>query len=307
MNSYQFEFPYIFILIPFIWFCFRKCPARSLSIYFPYIDVLVGSKAARNLWLELSKWLGIILLVTALASPVTVTTYKNVQHNARDIMIILDSSTSMLERGFDNSSLLRDKFSVVVDAVKSFIKDRKNDRVGIITFADIAYIASPITYDKKFLQTVLSKQKVGIAGKKTALYDALLQSIYMLENSQAKSKIAIVLTDGADTASSTKYEDILKFIKKSKVKLYIIGVGQKDGLDMKKLKEMASVSKGKLYLAENKSVLKNIYKEIDKSETSKVKTISYEKYKYYYNYPLVFSIIFLLIYIYFKSIRAIVK
>ena len=307
MSSFKFEFPYLFILIPFIWFCFKKCPARSLSIYFPYINVLIGSKAVKNLWLEGAKWLGVILLIASLASPVVVTTYKNVQHNARDVMLILDSSTSMLERGFDNSHLLKAKFDVVLDVIKSFVKDRKNDRIGLITFANLAFIASPITYDKEFLQTVLSKQKVGIAGKKTALYDALLQSIYMLENSDAKSKIAIVLTDGADTVSKTKYEDILKFLKKSKVKLYLIGVGQKDSLDVKKLKELARVSHGKLFLADSKKVLQHIYKEIDKLETSKVKTITYEKYKYYYNFPLVFSIIFLLIYIYFKSIRAIVK
>jgi len=307
MSSFTFEYKFAFLLIPLFWFCLKKCPAKGMAIYLPYIQVLIGSKAVKNIWVDITKWLGIISLVTALASPVIVTTYNNIKKDSRDIMLIVDSSTSMLERGFDNKNLLRDKFSVVMDVVKDFINKRKDDRIGIVNFADSAYIASPLTFDKHYLKMVIDRQKVGIAGKNTAIYDALLQSLYILSNSKAKNKIAILLTDGKDTKSVTKYQDIIKLLKKSKVKLYTIGVTQDGKIDAKKLKELSDISGGEFFITTNKKELSKIYKKIDKIETTKIKAQSYKKYKYYYFFPLIFAILFLTLFIYLKSIKGLAK
>ncbi len=307
MSSFTFEYKFVFLLIPIFWFCLKKCPAKGMAIYLPYIQVLIGSKVVKNIWVEITKWLGIIFLVTALASPVVVTTYNNIKKDSRDIMLIIDSSTSMLERGFDEKSLLRDKFSVVMDIVKDFINKRKDDRIGIINFADSAYIASPLTFDKHYLKMVIDKQKVGIVGKNTAIYDALLQSLYILSNSKAKNKIAILITDGKDTKSVTKYQDIIKMLKKSKVRLYVIGVTQDGKLDTQKLKELAKIGSGEFFITSNKKELAKIYQKINKLETTKIKSQSYKKYKYYYFFPLIFAIIFLTLFIYLKSIKGLAK
>ena len=307
MSHYSFEFPYAFLLLVVFWFCFKKCPAKSLAIYLPYIHLFISNKKVKSRWSDIFKWLGLIAFVTALASPVKVEIYNNVKKEARDIMLILDSSKSMLDRGFDENNPKLDKFSVVTDVVSKFIKDRKGDRIGLINFSSSAFVASPLTFDKSYLEYIISKQRVGLVGSRTAIYDALLQAIYILEKSEAKTKIAILLTDGIDNMSITKFNEIKEAVKKSKVKLYIIGIGSIDDLDVPKLKELANAGKGKFYLATSSSLLENIYKKIDKSETTKIKGESYKKYTYYYYFPLIFAIIFLLLFVYYKSIKGVAK
>jgi Ca-activated chloride channel family protein len=307
MSHYSFEFPYAFLLLVLFWFCFKKCPAKSLAIYLPYIHLFISNKKVKSRWSDIFKWLGLIAFVTALASPVKVEIYNNIKKEARDIMLVIDSSKSMLDRGFDENNPKLDKFSVVRDVVSKFIKDRKGDRIGLINFSSSAFVASPLTFDKSYLEYIISKQRVGLVGSRTAIYDALLQAIYILEKSEAKTKIAILLTDGIDNMSVTKFREIKEAVKKSKVKLYIIGIGSIDDLDVPKLKELASAGRGKFYLATSSSLLENIYKKIDKSETTKIKGESYKQYTYYYYFPLIFAIIFLLLFVYYKSIKGVAK
>ena len=307
MSHFSFEFPYLFLLIPLFWFCFKNCPAKSTSIYLPYINVLIGKKSIKSRWLEFLKWGAIVTFVTALASPVVVTTYNRTKQDARDIMLVIDSSKSMLERGIDINNPKKNKFDAVKEVVRDFIKNRKADKIGLVNFASSAFIASPLTFDKKYLNDILLKQKVGIAGKRTAIYDALLQAIYLLNNSKVKSKIIILLTDGIDNMSETGYKDIINFIKRTKVKLYTIGVGTSRDLEVDKLQGLAKAGGGEFYMANDEKTLKNIYTNIDKSETSEVVAKSYKKYKYYYYFPLMVSIVLLLIFVYFKSIKGIAR
>ena len=307
MSQYSFEFPYIFLLLPLFWFCQKKCPAKSIAIYFPYIHVLLGDKKIKSRWLEIIKWIAIVALITALASPVKVTKVNNVKQEGRDIMLLIDSSKSMLDGGFDINNPKKDKFSVVKEIVTSFINDRKSDRIGLINFASSAFIASPLTFDKKYVEDILKKQRVGIVGKRTAIYDALIQALYILSNSKTKSKTIILLTDGIDNMSQTRFEELVDVATKSKIKIYVIGIGKEQELDTQKLKQIAFVSRGKFFLASNSDTLKKIYKEIDKSETSKIKAKSYTIYKYYYYFPLIIAIIFFMFYLYFKSVKGIAK
>jgi Ca-activated chloride channel family protein len=307
MSRYSFEYPFVFLLIFLFWFCFKKCPARNIAIYFPYIYILFKGKKVKSRWLDILKWIAIVLLLIALASPVKITKIDNIKQEGRDIMLIIDSSKSMLDKGFDIKDVKKDKFSAVLEVVDNFIKNRKSDRVGLINFASSAFIAAPLTYDKNYISSILKRQKVGIVGKRTAIYDALIQALYIMQNSDTKNKAIILLTDGMDNMSENSFDETLDVAMKSKIKTYIIGVGNKRELDIEKLKHLAFVSGGKFYLATNKDTLSKIYKEIDKLETKKIKAQSYTVYKYYYYFPLMFSIIFLMIYVYLKSVRGIVK
>ena len=307
MSHFSFEFPYVFLLLIPFWFCIKRCPAKSMAIYLPYIQVLIGKKSLKSRWIEVLKAIAILSFFVALASPVMVTKYNNIQKEGRDIMLIIDSSSSMKERGFDINDLKKDKFSAVIDVVSNFIDSRKNDRIGLINFASSAFIASPLTFDKKFLKDILKKQRVGIAGRRTAIYDALLQGLYILENSKTKSKIAILLTDGIDNMSQNSFDEIVDLTKQINVKLYTIGIGENKDIEAQKLEKLAEAGGGKFFLATNKETLSNIYKEIDQSATTKIKSQSYKEYKYYYYYPLMLAILLLMLYIYIKSVRGVAK
>ena len=307
MSHFSFEFPYAFLLLPLFWFCFRECKARSMGIYLPYIHVLLGDKRVNSRLLDILKWGAIISFVIALASPVKVTNYRNIKKGAHDIMLIIDSSKSMLDRGFDSSNPKKDKFSAVKEVVHDFITLRKSDRIGLINFASSAFIASPLTFDKEYLLNILKKQIVGLVGSRTAIYDSLLEAEYILASSKAKSRIAILLTDGIDNMSKTSFQDILELTKKSNIKLYIIGIGEKSDIDTQKLEKLAKEAKGKFFFVSDKKQLEQIYREIDKSEATKIQGESYKRYTYYYYFPLVISIVLFLLFIYFRSVKGISK
>jgi Ca-activated chloride channel family protein len=306
MNHFSFEFPYVFLLLPLIWLCQKKCPAKGDAIYFPYVELFFSSKALKNLWGSIFKWLSIIFIITALASPVVVSTF-HAKADARDIMFVLDSSNSMLKKGFDDKNILKSKFQSIIEVLEAFIKKRESDRIGLITFATTASIASPLTFDREYLLNIVKKQKTGLVGEKTAIYDTLIRAIYLLENSKAKSKTIILLTDGNDNISVTTFDEIVSFLKKSHIKLYVIGVGDKRELDIKKLKELAKAGGGEFFFAGSKQSLSKIYEAINKSETSSMKAKTYKVYTYYYYFPLMFSMIFLMFFIYFKSVRGVAK
>ena len=307
MNHYSFEFPYAFLLLPLFWFCSHLCRARTMAIYLPYIHVLLGEKRVATKLLDILKWGAIISFVIALASPVKVTKYYNVKKEARDIMLIIDSSKSMLDRGFDSNNPKKDKFSAVIEVVNDFIAKRSSDRIGLINFASSAFIASPLTFDKEYLVNILKKQTVGLVGSRTAIYDSLLEAEYILAGSSAKSRIAILLTDGADNMSRTTFRDILELTKKSSIKLYIIGIGEKSDIDTQKLEELAKEAKGRFYLVSQKRELANIYREIDKSETTDIRSEGYKQYTYYYYFPLVVAIVLFLLFVYLRSVKGITK
>ena len=307
MSHFSFEFPYAYLLLPLFWFCLKKCRAKTMAIYLPYIEVLIGKKSLKSRWLDFIKWGAIFSVITALASPVKVTTFTDTHQEARDIMLVIDSSKSMLDRGFDANNPTKDKFTAVKEVVRSFINDRKNDRVGLITFASSAFIASPLTFDRKYLQDILLKQKVGIVGSRTAINDALLQALYTLEASKVKSKIIILLTDGIDNMSETPFADLVDVLKESKIKLYTIGIGDFKDLEVPKLKALANAGRGKFFMTTNKKTLSKIYAQIDASETTKVQGKTYKRYKYFYYFPLMIGIILLLIYVYSKSVRGVAR
>jgi len=301
MNQFSFEYPYAFALIFLFLICAKYCPARSRAIYFPHISSLLSLSAKKSRLLEILKWVGIISLLSALASPVITNEYKNIKKKGRDIMLIIDSSDSMRQRGFDPSDPYKSKFDVVKEVVKDFIAKRKGDRIGLINFARVAFVASPLTFEHNFLRKIVNMQELGIAGKKTAINDALLQTYNILSKSDAKSKVAILLTDGIDNASHISSNDILKLISKSDIKLYTIGIGSYRDYDAEYLEALAKAGGGKFYSASNKQMLSKIYSDIDKLEASKIKAKKIVQHKYYYIYPLFIAILAFLLFIYLKA------
>ncbi len=304
-DHFSFQYPWVLLFVALFWICGRYCPARTTAIYFPHVRTLLSLHAHKSRWLEILKWVGILGLLLALASPVVTNEYKDLKKHGRDIMLIIDSSGSMRQRGFDPSDPYKSKFDVVKEVVADFIDKRKNDRIGLINFASVAFVASPLTFEKKFLKKILAMQQVGIAGERTAINDALLQSYNILEKSDAKSKVAILLTDGIDNSSHISFDEIRSLISKSKVKLYTIGIGSYRDFDAPYLKALAQAGHGKFYAASNRDALKKIYADIDKLETSKIKSKKIVQHEYLYIYPLFVAILALLFFVYLRTARGV--
>ncbi|WP_456430820.1 vWA domain-containing protein [Nitratifractor sp.] len=301
MSPFSFEYPWVFAFAVLFWICGRYCPARTMAIFFPHVHSLLRLHAKKSRLQEILKWIGILGLLTALASPVVTDEYKDIKKHGRDIMLIIDSSDSMRQRGFDPADPLKSKFDVVKEVVKDFIARRSDDRIGLINFASVAFVASPLTFEKDFLRKIVDMQQLGIAGKRTAINDALLQTYNILSKSDAKSKIAILLTDGIENASRIGTDEILRLIADSDVKLYTIGIGSYRDFDAGYLQALAKAGHGKFYAAADRNALVRIYADIDRLETSKIKSKTIVRKRYYYIYPLFVAIMALLFFIYLRS------
>lgn len=307
MSQFSFEFPYVLLLILLFLACAKWCRERSRAIFFPHVQKLVATSVHKSAWLLWLKWFGVVSAVIALASPVITHSYTNTKKEGRDIVLITDASESMLQRGFDRNNPLKNKFEVVKEVVEDFIGKRENDRIGLVSFGAISFIASPLTFEKAFLQKIISMQHIGmINGKRTAIQDALVQSYNMMSKSKAKSKIAILLTDGIDNGSRIPLNDVLDMIKKQDVKLYVIGIGYPNrDYDAEYLKVLAEAGNTEAFGARDASELSHIYEQIDKLEVTKIDDKRVVQYEYLYIYPLFFAILSLLLYIYFRNSKGV--
>ena len=305
MSQFSFEYPLLLTSILLFIVCAKFCKERSRAIFFPHVKTLMAPSASNSSLLSVLKWIGITAAIIALASPVITKSYTNSKKEGRDIVLIIDSSDSMRQRGFDPKDIMRNKFDVVKEVVGDFIETRENDRIGMVTFADIAFIASPLTFEKKFLTDITKMQQMGMAGKRTAINDAVVQSYNLLSKSKAKSKIAILLTDGIDNMSKIPFEEVKSMIEKRDIKLYAIGIGDERDYNGAYLKALADAGKGLAFGARDSETLNRVYEEIDKLEATKINNKKIVQHTYLYIYPLFLAILSLLLFIYLRNSRGV--
>ena len=270
------EYP-LALIIPVIFIiCSKYCKAKVEGIFFPNIEFF--AKKAPFSW---SLFFAVIFISIALSSPVKLNIYKNQNKKGYDILAVLDTSGSMqLEHKLDNAKAI----------LNDFIHKRKNDRVGLVVFGNIAYIASPLTFDKKNFSEILSRVYPGIAGGQTAIYDALFLSTTLFKHSLAKNKIIILVTDGIDNASTTPKDLVIKTLKQNHIKVYAIGLGM--SVDAKALENISKSTNGKFFWINSANELKKVYNTIDKLEKSNIKTKTVIQKHYFYEYPLIIGLLF---------------
>ena len=233
------------------------------------------------------------LLVVALARPQDVE--QNVRTNAEgiDIMLAIDVSGSMLARDFKP-----DRITAAKEVAGSFIADRYGDRIGLVAFAGEAFTQSPLTTDQSTLQTLLSRIRSGLIEDGTAIGNGLATAINRLRESDAKSKVVILLTDGVNNRGEITPMTAAEIARAQNIRVYTIGVGtegmapypavdmfgnityvkQKVEIDEKTLTAMADMTGGKYFRATDNAKLKAIYDEINQLEKSRVEVLEHISY-----------------------------
>ena len=233
------------------------------------------------------------LLVVALARPQGV----EEQSRTNDIMLSIDISGSMLARDFQP-----DRLEAAKEVAAAFISDRIGDRIGVAVFAGESFTQSPLTTDKSTLQTMLARVRSGIIEDGTAIGNGLATALNRLRESEAKSKVVILLTDGVNNRGEIAPLMAADIAADMGIKVYTIGVGKRGKapypvmdpfgdisyqmmdveIDEETLTEIASRTGGKYFRATDKEKLKAIYDEINTLEKSKVEitelTIYHEKF-----------------------------
>lgn len=304
-DGIYFEFPKVLFVIFFFIACESLCKMKLPSIYFPHASQFMKNNVSASKLLFFLKWLTIVMMILALMSPVKDEPYELKPKEGHEIALILDASGSMKERGFDPSNPAASRFDVVKSIVKDFISKRTNDNMGLVVFGSYSFIASPLTYDKNILSRIVSQLEVEMAGKYTALYEALAQGVNLLKMSKATSKVAILLTDGYSTPEADRIplDVALDIAKKEGVKVYPIGIGAPDEYNRAVLLKIAKETGGVAFGASNALQLKEVYKKIDELEKSEIKNETFSYKNYYYFYPLFIALLSLLLYVYLRNKR----
>ena len=233
------------------------------------------------------------LLVVALARPQDVE--QNVRTNTEgiDIMLAIDVSGSMLARDFRP-----DRITAAKEVAGSFIADRYGDRIGLVAFAGEAFTQSPLTTDQGTLQTLLGRLRSGVVEDGTAIVNGLATAINRLRESNAKSKVIILLTDGENNRGEIAPLTAAEIARDQGIRVYTIGVGTrgtapyptvdffgnptvvqaKVQIDEKILGEIADLTGGRYFRATDNAKLQSIYDEINQLEKSKVEISQYTTY-----------------------------
>jgi Ca-activated chloride channel family protein len=280
-------------------------------IYFVHLQFLAAKKSFLKLeWII--KILIFIFLCIALCSPIIVDKLNPNNRHGKDIVLAIDASGSMNSSGFlketedfedevsDGKRLSR--FEITKFIANEFIQKRVSDNVGIVLYGDFAFIASPITYEKEIVSKMLEYLTQGMAGQNTAIGEAIAMGVRSFKHSRAKAKIMILLSDGEHNSGSISPKAATKMAKNENIKVYTIAIGNKGEADEALLETIAKDSNGKFFSAYSAKELKQVYNEIDKLESSKIKSREYVIKEYYYQVFLLLAS-GLLLYLLYREIK----
>ena len=307
-----FKDPIAFLLLllipPFLYLARKR---RSSGLTFSSQDLIADLKPTLKIILARKvvflRVAALILLISALARPQSVIEDVKTVSEGVDIVLTLDTSTSMLAEDFKAGKGRVNRYEVVREVVKEFIKKRKSDRIGMVAFAARAYTVCPLTTDYSWLNENLDRVRVGMIEDATAIGSAIASSLNRLRTSATKSKVIILLTDGVNNAGTIAPLVAAEAARALKVKIYAIGVGTRGlvpypfrdisgrtvyknipiEIDEEVLKKVADTTGGKYYLAQDTETLMKVYDEINRLEKSNIEQRGYREYKELFGYYLI--------------------
>ena len=260
-----------------------------------YLRTLSPSFWARISWLPyVQRLIALTLLLVALARPQIGAREDEIRAEGIDIMLVVDVSASMLAQDFQPDNRLQVAKQVVAD----FVLQRTRDRLGMIVFARYAITKTPLTLDHEILLNQLDEVEVGIVPDGTAIGNAVASGVNRLKDSDAKSRVMILLTDGENNAGEIDPVTASQLAKTYGVRVYTVGAGKEglvpypfpDGfgrtmlrqvevpIDEDTLEEIATISEGQFFRAQDAESLSKVYAEIDELERSEIEQIQYVSY-----------------------------
>lgn len=301
MGDMFFEYPHLLygelILLPMIaWYVWSRLKGRRPYLAFsttaPFRNGSTLTAIAEHLPFVL-RLLTVSLLIIAIARPKTSSDRSRTDTEGIDIVLALDVSTSMLARDFTP-----DRIEAAKDIAIEFISQRPTDRIGVVVFAGESYTQSPLTTDRATLINLIKEIQCGLIDDGTAIGNGLANAVARLKDSQAKSRVVILLTDGVNNSGEIAPEMAIEIAKTYGIRVYTIGVGAMGKapypvmtpfgvrvmdvdveIDEDLLRKVASETGGTYFRATDNTKLLQIYGEINKMEKAKVTVDSFPVYE----------------------------
>ena len=300
------EFFWLLLLLPLMllwyWFWNKKSQANvTFSTTIAFKKTKSWSNALYHLLFVL-RMIAIALIVIALARPQTHSeNAKTKITDGIDIVMAIDVSASMLSQ-----DLKPNRFEALKKVASQFVKDRPNDRIGLVIYAGESYTKTPVTTDKSIILNALSEITYGQIEDGTAIGMGLATAVNRLKESKAKSRVIILLTDGVNNTGFIDPQTAAELAAEYGIKVYTVGIGtngmalspyalnadgsiiyrmQQVDIDEPLMKKIAQVTKGRYFRATNNQKLQQIYDEINQMETTKIEEFKYtevdEKFRWW--------------------------
>ena len=292
------EFLFLLLLLPIVgvWYYYTYRD-RYASIRMSSLKSLEGVESIRGrlrALLPVLRALAFVALVVALARPQETLKEEEITAEGIDIVLVMDLSSSMLAQDFKP-----DRLEVSKRVAAEFVDKREFDRIGLAVFAGEAFTQCPLTTDHRVVKEFLASLKCGILEDGTAIGMGLATAVNRLKDSEAESKVVILLTDGVNNAGYVKPITAAEIAREFEVKVYTIGVGstgdaltpvsrRSDGryifglarveIDENLLKQIADMTGGKYFRATSAEGLEQIYAEIDQLEKTEIEVTSIKRY-----------------------------
>ena len=295
----EFAYPYILwllVLVPLLiaYYVWRSMQGGA-SIILSSTDSLRTAPRTMRYYLRhlpmVLRMAVLSLIIIASARPQSVETEVKTTTEGVDIVMAVDISTSMLARDFTP-----DRLTAAKEVATQFVANRTGDRIGLVVFAGEAFTQSPLTTDQASVQTLLARLRSGVVDDGTAIGNGLATAVNRLRESDSKSKIIILLTDGVNNSGHITPVTVADIANEMGIKVYTIGVGRNGKapypildeqghvvdvveveveIDEDILKNIADKTGGKYFRATDKESLEKIYEEINSMEKSKVEVFEY--------------------------------
>ena len=290
------EYLYFLFIIPLMIFWYvlrrkRQYPSMSISTIEQFKKSPVTLRTRLRHSLFVFRCIAIIFMIIAVARPQSSSSRETINTEGIDIILSVDVSTSM-----DAEDLKPDRITAAKKAAKQFIEKRTNDRIGLVPFAAEAFTQCPITIDHEVLISLLEKVETGKLEDGTAIGDGLATSVNRIKDSDSKSKVIILLTDGRNNRGNISPQTAAELARTFDIRVYTVAVGTKGQapitvdtpfgkrkvmmeveIDEEVLQKIADITGGKYFRATNNESLEKIYDEIDEMEKTKIDVAIFSK------------------------------
>ncbi len=277
---------------------FGGAPAVTYSSTKAFREIGRRTRSKGGMFSRLLLYCSISLMVLALARPRSANDQSEVTASGIDIMLAIDVSRSMLAEDFTVGNQRTNRLVAAKEVSSRFIKDRENDRIGIVAFAGQAYLVSPLTLDHDWLLQNVERVRIGLVEDGTAIGSAIVSSSNRLKDREAKSKIIVVLTDGENNSGKVAPLTAAEGAAALDIKVYTVGIGSRgqapypvqdmfgrtayqmveSEFDEQTLKDIAEKTGGQYFRATDTRTLEEIFKEIDQLEKSEVTVKRFRQY-----------------------------
>jgi len=316
LQELTWAWPYAWLALPLpilAWFLLprtseQSAPALRVPDLSPYKDFVAELGQSRRGWSLVLLGAMWIFLIAATARPQSFGEPLQVPVSGRDLMLGIDISGSMNEPDLYAGNRRATRMAVVKAVARGFVAERTGDRIGLIMFGSNAYVQTPLTFDHETVQHFLDEATVGLAGRSTAIGDAIGLGVKRLRSRPEASRVIILLTDGENSAGVVDPIEAAVLAGKNDIRIYTIGVGssspRRRELDERTLNRIATETGGRYFRARNQQELESIYAEIDRLEPNEEEGEQYRPLLEWYHWPLAIALLFSLLWAYFRHAHA---